>query len=129
MLVPNRMTETERVLRALDGLGLPMATRVREALTLHALVIAAALPLADEVEAEQETGVPLDRWWPARRARADELLAGGYFPLPATITRGRDVGPGRALRVRPRTPPRRVRRPGGDQTGGRGRGTRESAPP
>ncbi|QQQ73919.1 TetR/AcrR family transcriptional regulator C-terminal domain-containing protein [Saccharothrix sp. 6-C] len=85
LLVPNMMAQTEWVLRALDGLGLPMATRVREALTLHALVITAALPLADEVEAEQETGVPLDRWWLARRARADELLAGGRFPLLATI--------------------------------------------
>jgi len=87
MLVPNMMAQTERVLRALDGLGLPMATRVREALTLHALVIAAALPLADEVEAEQETGVPLDRWWLARRSRADGLLAGGHFPLLATVPR------------------------------------------
>ncbi|GAB2975662.1 TetR/AcrR family transcriptional regulator C-terminal domain-containing protein [Saccharothrix stipae] len=85
VLVPNMMAQTEWVLRALDGLGLPMATRVREALTLHALVITAALPMADEVEAEQETGVPLDRWWLARRARADELLAGGDFPLLATI--------------------------------------------
>ncbi|ROP42192.1 TetR/AcrR family transcriptional regulator C-terminal domain-containing protein [Saccharothrix texasensis] len=85
LLVPNVMAQTEWVLRALDGLGLPMATGVREALTLHALVITAALPLADEVEAEQETGVPLDRWWRARRARADELLAGGRFPLLATI--------------------------------------------
>ena len=85
MLVPNMMAQTEWVLRALDGLGLPMETRVREALTLHALVVSAALPLADEVEAEQETGVPLDRWWLAQRARADELLAGGHFPLLATI--------------------------------------------
>jgi DNA-binding transcriptional regulator YhcF (GntR family) len=85
LLVPNMMAQTEWVLRALDGLGLPMATRVREALTLHALVIATALPMADEVEAEQETGVPLDRWWQAQRARADELLDSGDFPLLATI--------------------------------------------
>ncbi|MEV1117800.1 TetR/AcrR family transcriptional regulator C-terminal domain-containing protein [Actinosynnema sp. NPDC049800] len=88
LLVPNMMAQTEWVLRALDGLGLPIGTRVREALTLHALVITAALPLADEVEAEQETGVPLDRWWLAQRARADELLAGGQFPLLATIPQG-----------------------------------------
>lgn len=88
LLVPNMMAQTEWVLRALDGLGLPIGTLVREALTLHALVITAALPLADEVEAEQETGVPLDRWWLAQRARADELLAGGQFPLLATIPQG-----------------------------------------
>ncbi|XVS61502.1 TetR/AcrR family transcriptional regulator C-terminal domain-containing protein [Actinosynnema sp. CA-299493] len=85
VLVPNMMAQTEWVLRVLDGLGLPVEIRVREALTLHALVITAALPMAAEAEAEQETGVPLDRWWLARRARADELLAGGRFPLLATI--------------------------------------------
>ncbi|MEV0200474.1 TetR/AcrR family transcriptional regulator C-terminal domain-containing protein [Nonomuraea sp. NPDC050691] len=62
-----------------------MTTRIREALTLHALVVNAALTMADEVEAEQETGVTLDRWWVAQRERADELLAGGRFPLLAAI--------------------------------------------
>jgi DNA-binding transcriptional regulator YhcF (GntR family) len=83
LLVPNMMAHTEWTLRALDGLGLPMTTRVREALTLHALVLTAALSAADEVEAEQETGVPLDHWWLARRKRADELLH--RFPLLATV--------------------------------------------
>jgi DNA-binding transcriptional regulator YhcF (GntR family) len=129
MLVPNMMAQTERVLRALDGLGLPMSTRIREALTLHSLVIATALPLADEVDAEQETGVPLDRWWSARRARAEELLAGGHFPLLATIPRdatsdldelfeyglARHLDGFAALVA--------------DQAGGRRRGTHGSAPP
>jgi DNA-binding transcriptional regulator YhcF (GntR family) len=83
LLVPNMMAHTEWTLRALDGLGLPTATRVREALTLHALVLTAALSMADEVEAEQETGLPLDRWWLAQQSRADELL--NRFPLLATI--------------------------------------------
>ncbi len=85
LLVPNMMAHTEWTLRALDGLGLPMATRIREALTLHALVITVALSMADEVEAEQETGVTLTRWWLAQRTRADELLGSGRFPLLATI--------------------------------------------
>ncbi|MEU4541221.1 GntR family transcriptional regulator [Streptosporangium sp. NPDC023825] len=85
-LAPNVMAHTEWTLRALDGLGLPMATRMREALTLPALVISIALSMADEVEAEQETGVTLDRWWLAQRERADELLDSGRFPLLATLT-------------------------------------------
>ncbi|GAA1008853.1 GntR family transcriptional regulator [Acrocarpospora pleiomorpha] len=86
LLVPNMMAHTEWTLRALDGLGLPMTTRIREALTLHALVLTVALSIADEVEAEQETGVTLDRWWLTQRQRADELLHSGRFPLLATIT-------------------------------------------
>ncbi|GAB3959276.1 hypothetical protein GCM10029978_006000 [Actinoallomurus acanthiterrae] len=85
LLVPNMMAHTEWTLRALDGLGLPMTTRLREALTLHALVITVALPMADETEAEQETGVPLDQWWLEQRKRANELLGSGRFPLLATI--------------------------------------------
>ncbi|MEV0381271.1 GntR family transcriptional regulator [Nonomuraea sp. NPDC050643] len=78
--VPNMMAHTEWTLRALDGLGLPMTTRIREALTLHTLVISLALSMAEEIEAEQETGVSLDRW-----QRADELLRSGRFPLLAAF--------------------------------------------
>ncbi|NUW42501.1 TetR/AcrR family transcriptional regulator C-terminal domain-containing protein [Nonomuraea rhodomycinica] len=85
LLVPNMMAHTEWTLRALDGLGLSMETRIREALTLHALVVNAALSMADEVEAEQETGVTLDRWWLAQRDRAGALLDSGRFPLLAAI--------------------------------------------
>ncbi|MGJ6964454.1 GntR family transcriptional regulator [Streptosporangium sp. G11] len=85
LLVPNVMAHTEWTLRALDELGLPMATRIREALTLPGLVLTVALSMADEVEVEQETGVTLDRWWLTQRKRADELLDSGRFPLLATL--------------------------------------------
>lgn len=85
LLVPNMMAHTEWTLRALDGLGLSMEIRIREALTLHALVVNAALSMADEIEAEQETGVTLDRWWLAQRERAGGLLDSGRFPLLAAI--------------------------------------------
>ncbi|MEO3873616.1 GntR family transcriptional regulator [Nonomuraea sp. B12E4] len=83
LLVPNMMAHTEWTLRALDGLGLSMSIRVREALTLHALVVTLALSMADEVEAEQETGVTLMRWQLERQYRSEELL--DRFPLLATI--------------------------------------------
>ncbi|GGL02558.1 TetR/AcrR family transcriptional regulator C-terminal domain-containing protein [Nocardia jinanensis] len=85
VLAPNMMAQTEWILRALDGLGLPVEVRMREALTLHSLVITAALSAAEEVEAEQNTGVTLDGWQSAARARAAELLGTGRFPLLAAI--------------------------------------------
>jgi DNA-binding transcriptional regulator YhcF (GntR family) len=84
-LAPNVMAHTEWTLGALDGLGLPMATRVREALTLHTLVVNAGMSLAAEVEAEQETGLTLASWWLSRRKQAGELLDSGRFPLLAAM--------------------------------------------
>ncbi|MBG0561385.1 TetR/AcrR family transcriptional regulator C-terminal domain-containing protein [Actinoplanes aureus] len=83
MLVPNMMAHTEWTLRALDGLGLPMTTRVQEALTLHALVVTVAIAMANEAEAEQETGVSSAAWWWSQRSRTDDLLA--RFPLLAAV--------------------------------------------
>lgn len=85
LLMPNLAAYTEWTLRALDGLGLPMTVRIREALTLPTFVVAVGLSLADEVEAEQETGMSLDRWWVGQRQRADELLDSGRFPLLAMV--------------------------------------------
>lgn len=84
LLVPEMMAHTEWVLRALDGLGLSADIRMREALTLHSLVVTAALSAAAEAEAEQNTGVTLDGWRSAARARAHEVLGTGRFPLLAT---------------------------------------------
>nr|WP_199565655.1 TetR/AcrR family transcriptional regulator C-terminal domain-containing protein [Spongiactinospora rosea] len=85
LLVPNMMAHTEWTLRALDGLELPMETRIREALTLPALVHTVALSMAEEAEAEQETGMTLDGWRQLQRRRAGELLSTGQFPLLAML--------------------------------------------
>ncbi|OZM72760.1 GntR family transcriptional regulator [Amycolatopsis antarctica] len=82
---PNMMVHTEWTLRALDGLDLSLRTRMQEALTLHSLVLNAALSTADEVEAEQETGVTLARWLQAQQARTEDLFASGQFPLLAKV--------------------------------------------
>lgn len=84
-LAPNMMVHTEWTLRALDGLGLSLRTRMQEALTLHSLVLNAALSTADEVEAEQETGVTLAGWLQAQQTRTKELFADGRFPLLAEV--------------------------------------------
>ncbi|WP_233574068.1 TetR/AcrR family transcriptional regulator [Amycolatopsis panacis] len=73
-LTPRMMAHTEWTLRALDGLGLSLPTKMHEALALHSLVLSVALSAAD-VEAEQETGVtpgprqswPGTRQWAMRR--------------------------------------------------------------
>ncbi|MFI5658836.1 GntR family transcriptional regulator [Streptomyces sp. NPDC051684] len=85
-LVPNMMTHTEWTLRALDGLDLPMDVRLQETLTLHALVITIALSKADEVQAERNTGMTLNRWSDSQRSRRRELLESGRFPLLATFS-------------------------------------------
>ncbi|MFG3620553.1 GntR family transcriptional regulator [Nocardia sp. NPDC047654] len=85
LLAPNMMAQTEWTLRALDGLGLSMTTRLYEALTLHALVLTLARSMAEESEAEQNTGMTLTHWTIALRTRAHDLLASGRFPLLATI--------------------------------------------
>ncbi|GAA3700691.1 TetR/AcrR family transcriptional regulator C-terminal domain-containing protein [Nonomuraea antimicrobica] len=85
LMVPNMMAHTEWTLRALDGLGLPMDIRIREALTLPAMVHAVALSLAEEAEAERETGVTLDGWWLLQHKQADNLLNSGRFPLLAMV--------------------------------------------
>ncbi|MEV5580756.1 GntR family transcriptional regulator [Streptomyces parvus] len=84
-LAPNMMVHTEWILRALDGLGLPLRTRMQEALALHSLVLHVALSTANEAEATQETGVTLARWLQAQQTRTEELFASGRFPLLAQV--------------------------------------------
>ncbi|GAA5063419.1 TetR/AcrR family transcriptional regulator C-terminal domain-containing protein [Nocardia callitridis] len=86
LLAPNMMAHTEWTLRALDGLGLSMAVRMREALTLHSLVLTAALSVAEEAEAEQSTGVTLAGWRAAQRTQAHKVLVSGRFPLLAAVS-------------------------------------------
>lgn len=59
---PAMMAHTEWVLAALEGLGLPMGTRMQEALTLHALVLSVAASVAQEIDIEERTGVPRETW-------------------------------------------------------------------
>ncbi|MCI2419721.1 TetR/AcrR family transcriptional regulator C-terminal domain-containing protein [Saccharopolyspora sp. K220] len=88
LLAPNMMAHTEWTLRALGGLGLSMATRMREALTIHALVLTAAASLAEEVDAEQRTGITLDQWRATQREQARKLPDRTKFPLLAEVPGG-----------------------------------------
>ncbi|MEU6247618.1 GntR family transcriptional regulator [Glycomyces sp. NPDC047010] len=85
LLVPSLADYTEWTLRALDGLGLSPRTCAREAMAVHALVTSAALSVAEEVEAEQESGVSLSQWHRTRRHLTSELFDANDFPrLAAT---------------------------------------------
>ncbi|TWD81232.1 TetR family transcriptional regulator [Kribbella amoyensis] len=84
-LAPNMMAQTEWTLQALDGLGLSMTTRMQEALAVQSVVVAAAVSLADEIDAEVESGITLTRWMAAQQQRVDALLASGGFPLLAQV--------------------------------------------
>lgn len=85
-MAPNMLAHTEWTLRALDGLDLPMDVRLQEALTLHALVVTVGLSKADEVQAERNSGMTLERWSESQRSHRRELLASGRFPLLATLS-------------------------------------------
>ncbi|GAA1662946.1 TetR/AcrR family transcriptional regulator C-terminal domain-containing protein [Glycomyces endophyticus] len=80
LLVPGLAAYTEWTLRALDGLGLSPRTCVREAVTLHSLVNTAALAVAAETEAEQETGVSLALWHRTQRPRTADVISDHDFP-------------------------------------------------
>jgi DNA-binding transcriptional regulator YhcF (GntR family) len=80
LLVPEAMAHTEWTLRALAGLPLTPAERMREALTLPAIVRGLAATVAAEARAERETGQDNDQWWVTLDGEVRALLDSGRFP-------------------------------------------------
>jgi len=85
VLVPEAMAHTEWTLRALADLPLPQAERLREALTLPALVRGLAASVAAETRAERETGQDSDEWWATLDGEVRALLGSGRFPHLAAV--------------------------------------------
>jgi DNA-binding transcriptional regulator YhcF (GntR family) len=85
LLVPEAMAHTEWTLQALDGLPLTPAERLREALTLPAMVRGLAATLAAETRAERETGQDNDQWWVTLDGEVRALLGSGRFPRLADV--------------------------------------------
>jgi hypothetical protein len=79
------MAHTEWTLQALAGLPLPQAERLREALTLPALVRGLAASFAAETRAERETGQDNDEWWATLDGEVRALLGSGRFPHLAAL--------------------------------------------
>ncbi|SFB49996.1 transcriptional regulator, TetR family [Amycolatopsis marina] len=78
MLLPEMMAHTEWVLAALEGLGLTRLEMTREAVALPAFVRGVALSVADEIEAERNTGLTSQQWWLSLRHEVEALY--GRFP-------------------------------------------------
>ncbi|WP_255621299.1 GntR family transcriptional regulator [Pseudonocardia sp. DSM 110487] len=85
VLVPEAMAHTEWTLQALAGLPLTRAERLREALTLPALVRGLAASGAAETLAERETGQNNDEWWATLGGEVRALLGSGRFPHLAAV--------------------------------------------
>jgi DNA-binding transcriptional regulator YhcF (GntR family) len=85
VLVPEAMAHTEWTLQALAGLPLTQAERLREALTLPALVRGLAASVAAETRAERETGQDNDEWWATLAGEVRALLGSGRFPHLAAV--------------------------------------------
>lgn len=82
---PHGMAHTDRLLRAVDGLGLDADAMMQAVLSLVSLVRGAAVSLEAEEQARTETGVTGDEWIQARGAELDQVLATGAFPTLAKV--------------------------------------------
>jgi DNA-binding transcriptional regulator YhcF (GntR family) len=85
-LVPNAMAHTEWALRAVDGLGLDPAIRLRVVVAMVGYVQGTAVNLESEVEAEKDTGVTSDEWMESQDTTLTTILASGRFPMLSGIT-------------------------------------------
>jgi DNA-binding transcriptional regulator YhcF (GntR family) len=85
LLVPEAMDHTEWTLQAMAGLPLTQAERLREALTLPAMVRGLAASFAAETRAERETGQDNDEWWITLDDEVRALLSSGRFPHLAAV--------------------------------------------
>ncbi|NDU72993.1 GntR family transcriptional regulator [Actinomadura sp. DSM 109109] len=85
---PNMMAHTEWVLRALDGLGLPMEVRMREALTLHLMAVTAGSSLAEDDFGEDGGGTSLHHWDTTPRVWERKAIDRTRFPRMAEVPPG-----------------------------------------
>jgi AcrR family transcriptional regulator len=83
--VPNGMAHTDRLLRALDRLGLDGNTMLHAAVSLMNFVRGTAVSLEVEEQARTETGITDDEWMRAREAELGEMLASGAYPTLAKV--------------------------------------------
>jgi AcrR family transcriptional regulator len=75
-LLPNALIYAEWVLAGLDGLGLDPAARLYVHVTLFSFARGVAFSLAEEAEAEQETGVDSDEWMRMQTPALSAMLSG-----------------------------------------------------
>ncbi|MFI9589712.1 TetR/AcrR family transcriptional regulator C-terminal domain-containing protein [Nonomuraea sp. NPDC052265] len=83
--VPHGMAHTERLLRALDGLGLDAGTMLHAVVSLVNFIRGTAVSLEAELQARTETGVTEDEWMSEHEGELGELFASGAFPTLARV--------------------------------------------
>jgi AcrR family transcriptional regulator len=83
LVAPHAMAHTEWTMRALDAHGLDPNTQFRTAVMVANYVRGTAVNLADEAQAEQETGLTDAQWMQAQQTRFSAVLASGQLPMMA----------------------------------------------
>ncbi|MEV4394476.1 TetR/AcrR family transcriptional regulator C-terminal domain-containing protein [Nonomuraea sp. NPDC049607] len=83
--VPHGMAHTERLLRALDGLGLDAGTMLHAVVALVNFIRGNAVSLEAELQARTETGVTEDEWMSEHEGELGELLSSGAYPTLAKV--------------------------------------------
>lgn len=87
---PNVLADVERLMRALDGLGLDPVTMHWVAIAIGAQVQGAALLLVNEVEAQRRTGRTTEQWRSDKTPAIREILDSGQFPMLTRLFEERD---------------------------------------
>jgi DNA-binding transcriptional regulator YhcF (GntR family) len=88
LLAPNAMAHTEWVMRALDRFGLDPNLQFRIAVMLANHVRGTAVNLAEEAQAEQDTGMTDEQWMENQQQRFAAVLATGRLPMMARFAAG-----------------------------------------
>ncbi|MEU8357189.1 TetR/AcrR family transcriptional regulator [Nonomuraea sp. NPDC048882] len=78
---PNVLADVERLMRAMDGLGLDAVTMHWVAIAVGAQVQGAALLLVNELETKRRTGRTTQQWRSDKSPAIRELLDSGQFPM------------------------------------------------
>lgn len=76
-LLPNALAYAEWVLATLDAVGLDAGARLYVHITMFSFTRGVALSLAEEAEAEQETGIDADEWMEMQAPALEALTRGG----------------------------------------------------
>jgi DNA-binding transcriptional regulator YhcF (GntR family) len=88
LLAPNAMAHTEWVMRALDRFDLGSDLQFRAAVVVANYVRGTAVNLADEAQAEQETGMTDEQWIQSQQERFAAVMATGKLPMMAKFAAG-----------------------------------------
>lgn len=88
LLAPNAMAHTEWVMRAVDRFGLSPNVQFRVAVIVANYVRGTAVNLAEEAQAEQDTGMTDQQWMQSQEERLAAVMATGKLPMMARFAAG-----------------------------------------